>query len=108
MIRIAEFQVPEDAHLFRCFLVSRGIEAHLFDEHVAQLCWHYSNAIGGVKVMVAEEDEETARECLQEYRSSLSAAPAVVTEARGWPVVLVVSLLMGLPLLLFGRKAIKR
>jgi hypothetical protein len=35
MTTIASFPTPEDAHLFRAFLESRGIEGVLLDEHFA-------------------------------------------------------------------------
>ena len=106
MKTIATFQVPENAHLFRCFLESRGIEAHVLDENVVQLFWYYSNAIGGVRVVAAEEDIEQAKALHAEYLETLNVEPAVMTEARGWPVVLVLSLLIGLPMLVFGRKPV--
>lgn len=104
MTTIATFPTPEDAHLFRAFLESRGIEGFLLDEFIAQLFWIYSNAIGGVRFAVADDDAEEARAVYQEYMSSLRAGPYPVSPVRGWPVVVLVSLLVGVPLLLFGRR----
>ncbi|RYD21873.1 MAG: hypothetical protein EOP88_09865 [Verrucomicrobiaceae bacterium] len=104
MKTIASFTTPEDAHLFRAFLGSRGIQAHLLDEYFVQLFWHYSNTIGGVRVAVEEEDAETAAAIHQEYMASLREGPYPLQPVRAWPTVILVSLLVGVPMILFGRR----
>jgi hypothetical protein len=104
MITIARFQVPEDAHLFRAYLESRGISATVFDEHVVQLFWHYSNAIGGVRVVVPEEEVPEATAAHREYLEALNSAPREFSGARAWPLVLLLSLALGAPFLAFGRR----
>ena len=64
MKTIARFSTPEEAHLFRMRLEAAGIPAFVQDEHVIQLDWLYSNAIGGVRVQIADTDVEEAREFL--------------------------------------------
>jgi hypothetical protein len=108
MTTVATFTVAEDAHLFRSFLESRGIEAHVLDENMVQLFWHYSNALGGVRVVVDELDVEEARAAYQEYMAALREGPYPVAPVRGWPVVIVLSIAMGIPLLIFGRSASRR
>jgi len=66
MITIATFLKVEDAHLLRMRLESRGIPAFLRDENTIQLDWLYSNALGGVRVDVADEDEDAAKAILAE------------------------------------------
>lgn len=61
---IATFTKVEEAHLAVSKLEGSGVDAWLRDEATASLYWLYSNAIGGVKVEVAEEDVERAREIL--------------------------------------------
>jgi Putative prokaryotic signal transducing protein len=107
MITIATFTVPEDAHLFRMFLESQGIESFIFDENFIQLFWHYSNAIGGVRVVVDEDDAEEAEAAYQEYMSSLRSGPYPEQPVRAWPAVALLTLIFGLPLLLFGRQLAK-
>jgi hypothetical protein len=46
-------------------LEGSGIEAFLPDETMAQMNWLYTNAIGGVRVQVHEDDLEAAREVLE-------------------------------------------
>jgi hypothetical protein len=64
MITLASFSKPEEAHLFRTRLEAAGIPAFVQDEHVIQMQWLYSNALGGVRVQIADEDLEAAREFL--------------------------------------------
>lgn len=45
-------------------LEAAGIPAYVHDEHMVQLDWFMSNAIGGVRVQIADEDVELAREVL--------------------------------------------
>jgi hypothetical protein len=105
MTTIATFPVPEEAHLFRTFLESRGIQGFVLDENVVQLFWHYSNAIGGVRVAVADPDAEDAFTACQEYMAALREGPYPEEPVRIWPAVALISLIFGLPLLLFGRRS---
>ncbi len=62
MKTLASFSQPVEAHLLRTRLEAEGITAYLRDENMIALDWLYSNALGGVKVDVADEDYEKARE----------------------------------------------
>jgi DNA-directed RNA polymerase subunit M/transcription elongation factor TFIIS len=61
---VATYTKMEDAHLAVSKLQGSGVEAWLRDEATANLYWLYSNAIGGVKVEVRDEDFERALEVL--------------------------------------------
>jgi hypothetical protein len=63
---VAGFQESFGAYLARGKLESEGIPAVVIDEHTVQNDWLYSQAIGGVKVQVPEEDFERAVEILAE------------------------------------------
>lgn len=104
MTTIATFTVPEEAHLFRTFLESRGIEGFVLDENFVQLFWHYSNAIGGVRLTVDDEDAEDAAAAYHEYITALGTGPYPERPVRVWPAVALISLIIGAPLLLFGRR----
>lgn len=106
MVIVAKFFKIEDAYLFRSFLESEGIEAHVFDEHMAQLFWIYTQMIGGIRVEVANEDAERAHQLYVEYNESMKTAPFVERPVRAWPIVALVSLLFSIPLMLFGRKSV--
>lgn len=106
---IAQFDSPEDAHLFKMFLGSRGIESIVLDENVAQLCWHYRQATGGVRVVLNDpEDFPEAEEARAEYFNAINESPSLVTEVKWWPIVLLLSWAVGGPLLVFGRRAIAK
>ncbi len=66
MQTIANFSQPVEAHLLRTRLEAEGITAYLRDENLVTLDWLYSNAVGGVKVDVADEDYERALAILAE------------------------------------------
>lgn len=104
MVTIAKFFKSEDAHLFRSFLESEGIAAHVFDEHISQLFWHHTLAFGGVRVAVADEDVEQAEELYVEYNESMKSTPHVEQPVRAWPIVAVLSLIAGVPMMLLGRR----
>jgi len=81
---IATFSKPEEAHLFRTRLEAAGIAAYVQDEHFIQMNWLYSNAIGGVRVQIADEDFDAAREFLaNDSPQSLSDAVDVVCPKCG-------------------------
>ena len=58
------FSFPHEAHITRASLDSVGIESYIADEHTVNTQWLYSNAIGGVRLMVAESDAEDAKQIL--------------------------------------------
>ncbi len=66
MITVASFSKPEEAHLLKLRLEAGGVSAYVQDENLIQMNWMYSNAIGGVRVQIADEDADQAREILQE------------------------------------------
>lgn len=105
MIVAARFDSPEEAYLLRSFLASRGIGVSILDEYVPQLFWHYRYAAGGTRVVLDDpEDVEEAETACREYFEALRSGPAVEGKVRAWPLVLMLSLAMGLPMLIFGRK----
>lgn len=77
MKTIAEFSKPEEAHLLRAHLEGSGIAAFVRDDHTVSADWALSNAIGGVKVDIADEDVDAALALLREFRSpaDLKAVP---------------------------------
>lgn len=64
MKTLAAFSKPMDAHLLIARLEGSGIRAFLRDEHMVTLDWLASNAVGGVKVDVEDEDYARARELM--------------------------------------------
>lgn len=50
------FTYPQEAHVVKGYLASNGIETIIHDELTTQVINFYSNAIGGVKLLVSESD----------------------------------------------------
>ncbi len=61
MKTVAAFSTPTEAHLLVARLTSAGIAAAVRDEFTVTFNWLLSNAIGGVKVEVPDEDYDAAR-----------------------------------------------
>jgi hypothetical protein len=66
LVIIRRFRDLCDALLAKSIVDSAGIECILSDEHVIRMDWMLSNAIGGVKVWVRENDAQAAAELLDE------------------------------------------
>lgn len=111
MITLATFSTPEEAHLFRARLEAGGIPAFVQDECLVQMDWLYSNAVGGVRVQVADEDAEAARAFLAddlpegapvEVACPKCGSDQTAPDERPRRFAFLAILLLGLPLL-FGR-----
>ncbi|PTY02670.1 hypothetical protein DB347_23445 [Opitutaceae bacterium EW11] len=70
MKTVATFSKPFEAHLLIGRLEGSGVHAFARDENFVTLDWLYSNAIGGVKVDVSDEDYERAMDILKEGEES--------------------------------------
>lgn len=66
LVTIARFRDLHEALLAQGKLESAGIEAVLADDEMVRMDWLYSNAIGGIRMQVAEEDADSARVLLDE------------------------------------------
>ena len=106
MTTIATFTTPEDAHLFRAYLGDHGIDASLNDEYFVQLFWYYSNTIGGVRVVVDDSDVDDATAAYKTYMEALRDGPYPLNPVRMWPIVVLISLIVGAPFILFGRHSL--
>lgn len=65
-ITVISFTYPHEAHLAKGKLESEGIEVIIKDELTAQVNNFYSNAIGGVKLLVRDFDFDNANQILVE------------------------------------------
>ena len=57
---------PQDAYLAKALLEAEGIEVFLQDELTTQVFNFYSNALGGVKMLVPSSDADKAIALLKE------------------------------------------
>jgi hypothetical protein len=64
LVVVRAFSHPHEAHLACSALQAAGIHATLADDHIVAAAWLYSNAVGGVKVLVPAEDAAAAQEVL--------------------------------------------
>mgnify|MGYP001279760102 CR=1 FL=1 len=64
MIVVARFSFPHEAQIAKSSLEAAGIECRIADEHTINAQWLYSNAIGGVRLIVDEENSELAKSIL--------------------------------------------
>lgn len=64
LVTIAEYTNALQAHIARGRLEAEGLEVHIADEHYITMNWYLSNALGGVKLQVAENKIEQAKEVL--------------------------------------------
>ena len=70
-VTIATYDKVTDAHIALGRLAAEGIEAQLFDDHLVQMDWLYSIAVGGIKLRVSRGDAKTAREVLETDYSAM-------------------------------------
>jgi hypothetical protein len=61
---VRAFSHPHEAHLACSALRAGGLAATIADENIVAADWLYSNAVGGVKVLVRPKDAAAAREIL--------------------------------------------
>lgn len=66
---IAQYSKPEDAYLASSVLEANGIDVEVWDDKIVNVNWFYSNAVGGVKLTVSEDEVEKAKAIL-DFRKS--------------------------------------
>jgi hypothetical protein len=64
LVTVASYWWDNEAQIARMHLESFGIRTFMAGEMTASMFWHYSNAVGGIRLQVAECDAERARELL--------------------------------------------
>ncbi len=84
LVTVAARTTAAEAHIVRAKLESEGIHAFIADEMLSTFRWDLSNAIGGVKVQVAEEDYDRALEILHEAAEIWTCALCGETVSGGW------------------------
>jgi hypothetical protein len=63
---VARFRDLPEALLAKGSLESAATECHLVDDNLVRLDWLWSNLLGGVKLVVKPEEEQSAREMLSQ------------------------------------------
>ena len=78
LVKLTSFMSVSEAQLVQAVLRQEGIESYLENEGSIGVNWLWSNAIGGVKLLVAHDELEAAAEILESVDTS--ASEAVSTE----------------------------
>ena len=63
-VMIRRYQNLPEALLSKSILDSAGIESFLGDENLVRIDWFYSNLVGGIKLLVRDDDADAARKLL--------------------------------------------
>ncbi len=65
-VLIRRYRDLPEAAVAQSILESAGIESFLADENLVRLDWFYSNLIGGIKLLVHQDDAQSANALLDE------------------------------------------
>jgi len=68
-VTIGSYPSAFEANLACAALKAEGIESYLEGEHFVETLWHYTTAVGGIKLQVAASSQETARRILEEIET---------------------------------------
>ena len=66
LVVLTKFSFPLDANIAKANLESVGIPSFIADEHTINMQWLYSDAMGGVRLLVPEQHYEEALEIIGE------------------------------------------
>jgi hypothetical protein len=77
LVTLRQYMTLPEALVSKSILDSAGIESFLGDQNIIRLDWFLSNALGGVKLRVREEDAEEAAALLNQSRPVASDADAL-------------------------------
>ena len=100
----ARFDQAEFAYLARSVLANHEIEAFVFDENIVQLDWFYSWIVGGVRLVVAPEDQAEAVRILKSCsRIEMDGKYELLNIPAGHLLSVLLTLFGGAPCLIFGR-----
>lgn len=66
LVVVQQFREMQEALLAKGMLESAGLECFLVDDNMVRMNWFISNLLGGIKLAVAQEDADAAREILSQ------------------------------------------
>ena len=70
LVTVARFADPVEAAMAKNCLEDAGFVSFLADAETVSVAWQWSNALGGIKLQVAEPDADKARTVLREQHES--------------------------------------
>jgi len=87
VVNLRQYMTLPEALLAKSILDSAGVESFLGDQNIIRMDWFLSNALGGVKLRVREEDLEVALALLNPSRADASRVENAEDERPpGWVV----------------------
>ena len=84
LLLVKTFNTPHEAHLFKFKLEAVGIKCFLHDENLIGLDPLYNIALGGIKLMIQEEDKDLAIEVLAKDGEQLSDSKSKAPKKRSF------------------------
>lgn len=114
MHTVAAFDNAVYAEMFKAKLESEGVRCCIADAELVTMNWAYSNAVGGVKVQILDEDIERVRLIVEQMdgipgqfiflppKKACPACESMNVARRPWPLMLSI-LTLGFPLLFCRR-----
>lgn len=115
LVVLTKFSFPLDANIAKANLESVGIPSFIADEHTINMQWLYSDAMGGVRLLVAEEHFAEAKQIVSaDFSSSVEAESECKAEychscksenvqpfTKGKRSAFVIFILLGFPLFFY-------
>lgn len=80
LITIEEYDRDFQAHVAKLALEQAGIQCFLANETIVSMDWFMANAVGGIRLQVAESDAEEAFTILSEIRAKRQADEAALKD----------------------------
>jgi len=82
---VAAYSYLHEAEFARTSLEAEGIATFLENENLIRLDWLYMNALGGLRLLVRDEDAARAREILAQPESASISSESPETAAESCP-----------------------
>lgn len=73
LVTVASCDTVAEADTLKCILEQQGFEVYLSNDNLVAMDWLISNAIGGARVQVPDEQAQKAAKYLAEYRAAETA-----------------------------------
>ncbi|MCD6311851.1 MAG: DUF2007 domain-containing protein [Elusimicrobia bacterium] len=64
-----------EANMVKCLLEGSGVKVFLYDANISRINPFYTNAVGGIKLVVRDKQVALTKEVLREYRGKNGADP---------------------------------
>jgi hypothetical protein len=83
LVKLASFATVEEAHLAKNALEAEGIRVFVEDEASVGLFWHLGGAMGGIKLLVMDDDVPRAQRVLDHFDEEYEERSTHITDKPG-------------------------